>query len=1194
MLGKSLAALLVLCTFSIEIFAQVSTSRVIGTVTDPSGAAVANADVELKNEGTSISYHTKTSSSGNYAFDSISTGRYTVTVEAQGFQKLVSTGNLLTVGQPMTVNASLQIGGVTQEVQVSSSADLVQTSTSGNTGNVLGEKEIKDLPIVGTRGRNPLDLVLLQPGVVQGSNTGGGVHVHGARDRSWNFTLDGIDNNDVSAGGANFSPTRANPDSLSEYRVITSNPTAENGRNSGGNVVLATKSGTNQFHGSGFWFYRTPSLNANEWENNLQDLGKTQFVQNIYGGSIGGPIWKNHTFFFFNLQRLAAHDTTSINRTVYTQTARQGIWRYATGGRNRPFGVQGASVDAAGNVAPGVNIGNYNVVANDPQHIGIDPRIASEIGNTPLPNNFTGGDGLNTAYYTFAGKSIEEQQDNTVKIDHVFNERHSVFFRAAWGFQNSNCDAVNDGLEYFPGTGCVVDTKRSPRNLAFSWRSVISPSFTNELVVGQSNFTFNFLSPLAQQGDTYIVIDPVPPVDVIGSQRAIGNGRTLNTNQIVDNASFFHGAHFIKFGVNLRYTSHKDDRGSIAAENANQGVDFSTSVNPVDPVAFNLPGNIQTSNDLPALQNNVNFLLGRVGRTARGFSSDGTKFVPGNYLFKANYKETDYYIQDTWKINKRLTLDLGLRLEMKFTPTESQGRVLRPNQPLVYGAAPTDSAQWVKGSLFQSSLNNFGPSIGFAYDPFGDGKTVIRSNYRIAYDRLNTFVLSSSVFQNLPGVTFAQEDTTFGVNGGRLSNLPTLEPPTTSPDSLTQPPAFSNSSITVVDPNLKTPTTHMWSFGIQRDIGKQTVFSADYFGRRAYHLYGAYDANQVEIQSNGFLQAFNTAASGGESPVLDQITAHDTRRNSNESGAAFIRRQYPSDVSLGSVGAVAGSLAQQSGGAQFFRRFPQYQRVITIDTNDFSTYHGLELQVLRRFTSGLEAQFSYTWSKSLDSRSFDPAFSLASTGNLQSASSTPFDIANRKLNYARSDFDRRHAFNAYWVAELPFGRGKIFGRNANALVDRIIGGWQLSGFFYYYTGRPFTAYSGIYTYSNVVNSTANCTGCSQSAGSLFTDPATGYAYYFNEQDRSQFSTPAPGVPVGTTPRNFFQTQGWFDLDASLSKRTKITETTNLEIRADATNLTNTPQWDNPTASIQSAAFGQLYTPRAGRARKIQIGAKFNF
>jgi hypothetical protein len=395
----------------------------------------------------------------------------------------------------------------------------------------------------------------------------------------------------------------------------------------------------------------------------------------------------------------------------------------------------------------------------------------------------------------------------------------------------------------------------------------------------------------------------------------------------------------------------------------------------------------------------------------------------------------------------------------------------------------------------------------------------------------------------------------------------------------------------------------MWALGIQREILANTVLSFDYLGRRAHNLYGAYNANQPEIFRNGFLQAFNTAKAGGESALLDQLTRPDTRRTAAESGAAFIRRQFPSELTLNSVGAVALNLAQriQSNrnlpdlaglGPYFFYGFPQFGQLRVIDSNDFSTYHGLVVQVLRRLRNGLEAQFSWTWSKSLDTRSYDPSLTIYGTGTGQSATSQPFDIANRKLNYARSDFDRRHVFNSYWIWEVPFGRGRQFGRDSHPVLEAVLGGWQVAGFLRYQTGRPFTVFSGANTLSSTFQSTAECNGCSPDDGKVFTNSA-GITYFFDDATRAKFTaTPAGGI--GNTGRNFFTMARTFNIDASVSKRFPLMrERMNFEIRADVTNLTNTPQWDVPTAVRTSGSFGALTTPLE-TSRKIQLGAKFNF
>jgi hypothetical protein len=292
------------------VLAQV-TSRVTGIVQDKTGGVVAGAKVTLTNEATNVSLTTTTTSAGTYVVDGIQPGTYKVAVEMRGFKTFVSSGNMLTIGQPMTVNAALEVGTVSEVVNVTGGAELVQTSTSGNFGNLVDQLTVTTLPIVGSRGRNPLDFVEIQPGVVEaggygqhGANvSGGGVSVHGSRDRAWNFTLDGIDINETSAGGANFSPLRTNPDSLAEFRVLTGNFTSEYGRNSGGQVLMVTRSGSNEFHGTGFFFYQTPGLLANEPANKAATppLGRHQFVQKIPGFSLGGPIIKNKTFFFTNL-----------------------------------------------------------------------------------------------------------------------------------------------------------------------------------------------------------------------------------------------------------------------------------------------------------------------------------------------------------------------------------------------------------------------------------------------------------------------------------------------------------------------------------------------------------------------------------------------------------------------------------------------------------------------------------------------------------------------------------------------------------------------------------------------------------------------------------------------------------------------------------------------------------------------------
>src|SRR2546426_183652 len=313
------------------------TSRATGVVQDKTGAVVSGAKITLTNEATNVSLTTTTTSAGTYTFDGIQPGRYKITVEMQGFKTFASGGNVLTIGQPMTVNSTLELGSVQQTVEVLGGAELVQTSTSGNVGTLVDQIAVTTLPIVGTRGRN-----------------------------------------------------------------------------SGAEVTMVTRSGTNEFHGNGFFFYQTPGLLANDPVNksSIPLLPREQFVQKIPGFSLGGPIRKDKTFVFTNLQVLRTLRTVHVSSTVLTASALKGIFRYVTGGncgtpcRNRPAGTSGASVDASGNVLAGVNVSSYDIAANDAARAGLDPAIQSLITKTPLPNNFTVGDGLNIAAFDWQAPEV--------------------------------------------------------------------------------------------------------------------------------------------------------------------------------------------------------------------------------------------------------------------------------------------------------------------------------------------------------------------------------------------------------------------------------------------------------------------------------------------------------------------------------------------------------------------------------------------------------------------------------------------------------------------------------------------------------------------------------------------------------------------------------------------------------------------
>lgn len=1227
----------VLVSFAMTAFGQGTTTRVTGVVTDSAGAAVPGATVTLTNEGTKVAIVATTGNSGGYLFDLVLPGKYTLSVEKDGFKKFVSTNNTALINQPATINVSMEVGDVSAVVTVESTAEQVQTSTSGNVGSTVDQKSLESLPIVGTRGRNPLDLLEFQPGVSTGSNTGGGVHVNGSRDRAFNFTLDGIDINESTAGGSNFTPLRPNPDSLQEFQIVTSNATAELGRSSGASVTLVTKSGTDRFSGNLFEYYQTPDFNANEFESNLVGLPRRQFVQHIYGGSFGGPIvnpgfgegtplfepLRGKAWFFVNLQKLHASQSNAVTRTVYTESARNGIFRYVVGQRNAPAGTSTASVNADGsprypicNGTPPTNspcIASYNINTSSP--ISPDPFVSGIFQNYPLPNDFFSGDGLNYASYSFNAPETEEQWDLTTRFDFKINDSNRFYARYSQGVQNTIGDSANDGEPAFPGYSNLVNTYRTPKNLAlnYTW-SPDGSSFANEFIFGYSTFGFSFATE-----------EPNPDVPFVYNTISDAftnfnyNARKARTFQFIDNATYTMGSHSLKAGINFRFGRQFDDRSSAGGQ-IEPAVGFGAGSSDFNNFGLPVAGALSiNSSDLSVLRSTINNFIGRIGTYSQGFVVDPNN--PGAWApagtrwnWTAYYPEYDFYFQDTWRARQNLTLDLGIRWEVKLSPSSKDLPVLRPDQDFTIGSTPSNTLTWTEGKLFKNDWNNFSPSLGFAWDPFNSGKTSIRANYRLAYDRFPSQVFANSVFQSAPGNTISVVANGIAQQNLLIRNgLPILTPPST-PDVLRQPRSFGTSGITVLDPNTRYPESHQWFVGIQREIFSGNVLEVDYIGRMGRHLFGGYDRNQVNINAKDsrcpetFLQAFNTlrANTAATSCLINLLFTGDPLNNAGTAtfrGIGSIATTLSQGNTGGSVATAALVVAQRTSGSSqmiantignpfFFQDFPQFSGNFNVlDSNDRSMYNGLQVVFKRRFSKGFGYQVGYTWSLSKDTRSFDPTFSTVSRANNQSASSTPFDINNRDLNYAYSDFDRRHALQATYVAEIPIGRGKWIGEDIPRPLDWIIGGWQLAGTVLWSSGRPFTVYSGIYTNSNVNQSLANCEGCPRNLGQLI--ERNGTNYWFSEDAEGRFSQPEPGE-VGNTGRNYFVGPRRFQTDASLSKKFRFNERWSFDLRFDVKNLTNNASFGLPTATENSSVFGRIRTSVTSFSRRAQISGRLNF
>src|SRR5215472_211567 len=498
---RFLVLLLVCCSLSIAAWSQGSTSRIEGLVVDNSNAVVPGAAVKATNEGTGVNYDTTTSSSGAYTVPSLTPGPYTVSVTHQGFETFTSTHNVLSVGAPLVVNPTLKVGAASEVVEVQGSYERIET-TNAAVSDVMTTQQVKELPL---NGRNPLSLLTLEPGVTQRTtqSVGSGTHVFGSRDRSHNVTIDGIDANESTVPNPQSNIQRLNPDNVQEFRTVTLDPTAEYGRNSGANVMVATKPGTSAFHGDLFYFNRNTAFNANEWFNNANGQPRPDLKLNQYGFDIGGPILKKKTFFFGSFQNNDIRQTGPISSAfagaplVYTAAARAGNFRYVVGTVNGTSRNSGSLVDAKGNLLPGVAqclggvtnncVATYNIFGNDPLGLGGDPAVMALINSEPLPNDFAPGigDGLNTAGFNWNPPTKFTGPNYMVRVDHTFSDNDSIFARYLQNHYNtSEGDFLNARPQVFPGFPPLGEVRRLGKNVAVGYRHMFSPNLVNDFTAG--------------------------------------------------------------------------------------------------------------------------------------------------------------------------------------------------------------------------------------------------------------------------------------------------------------------------------------------------------------------------------------------------------------------------------------------------------------------------------------------------------------------------------------------------------------------------------------------------------------------------------------------------------------------------------------------------------------------------------------
>jgi hypothetical protein len=1152
-----------------------------------------------------------------YSFAALPIGMYTLTVEQTGFKTTVRAGVPIEVNSPATVDVALEVGATTETVQVVAHAEMLQTANAA-IGNVVSQHAIRELPL---NGRNPLALLVLEPGVVQRSAgaAGSGVHVNGSRDRSHNVTVDGIEANESTVPNPLSNRYRLNPDNGAEYKVTTSTHTAEEGRNSGASVAVATRSGTNSFHGTAFEFFRNTALNANDFYNNAQGLTRNDIKMNQYGFEIAGPIVRNKTFFFGSWAGQKINFAQPVDQTygvptLYTPTAVSGIFRYFRPDPSSPFVLDGqqitanspALVDAQGNLRPGVRtcagdterncVASYNMFANDPRRIGLDPVVGKLLASMPRPNSYTAGDGLNTATYAWNPPTKVRGPNYMARIDHNFNENNSLFGRFLFGDQNTlEGDPLNSRPQLYPGFPPQGEVFRRSHNLAISYRRVISPTVINEFTTGYARFVLLFT-----QGEA----NPDWP-NVPSWARAAGTSfnnldqpylntprtfRAVTTPQVLDNLSIIRGAHVIRTGFNFRFYRHNDQRGQPGGVNVTPLISFSRTIRSLSGVTT--PG--IAANDSNRLLGTMNDLLGIPSRLSQTFLGDlnSDTFLPFRtgdtvtlWSMGHRLKQYNIYVQDEWKLRRNFTINAGLRWEINPAPSESHGRVYVPDKSITGSEGPVTfvkTDRWFE----RNNIGALGPRLGIAWSPWSSG--VIRAGYGIAFDTISSFQVTA-VSGRVPGLVGSCSSTLGGATTPGCAAAPDvrlgegfpneLPVPNIKPSSFLTPAVQIRSNapeMTVFDPQMKIPTVHQWNFAIAQEIASGTVAQVAYVGRRGTRLFRAYDINQ--INSDPIVQDFRTmqrnlaacgAAVGANCAPVALVNAPGL------GGATFLNSTTTANELRQNAIGTFSERVEQTTLALKLRPNQQFARINYLDAGGDSYYHSLQATVRKRFSGGLQAGAAYTLAKSIDDQSVDPVGSTSGGGLSTTNSRTPTDIRNWRNERGRSDFDRRHVFTGNWVWELPFGK--------SGGMKQVIGGWSINGLFTAMSGEPFSVRSGVRTSNNAHESRASIIG-NPPTPKLQPGRIGPVLFTTNDICSDKVTTncfKTPDVGDNGAGRNIFEAPGYVNLDLSVIKSFPLTERVRLQFRAEAFNALNHVNFDNPrdattgSPSILSTVFGSV-------------------
>lgn len=1061
----SLLALLFL--FSSSLQAQSTTGSISGAIADEQGGAIPNATVTVRNVETSVSRTGQTDGEGRYRFANLPVGNYEVTVEAGNFARHVQAGITLSLNQNAVIDVAMRPASVQETVTITENASLLNTSNA-EVSTRFDSRRLSELPLA--TNRNVFNVALSAPGVSQlgagqtGFANGVSYSANGGRVRSNNFQIDGQDTNDPSVSGGQQAIN--NPDIVQEVRLITNQFLPEFGRNAGSVLNIVTKSGTNDFHGSVFWFYNGNALNA--LSNTDKAAGRTEApfrVENQIGGTIGGPVYlprfgeggrsvisgRDRTFFFASYQRWSDRQLGSGSTIVGVPTA-AGRQVLQAGAGDLP------QVQALLRFLPAAQI---------PVNRSVSFTRGGQTFSVPI-GSLTG-----------STSSTFDDFQVSARIDHNFNDANRLSGR----YLIDNSLSSGSGQATPPGLTNIVPSRSQAVNITLS--SVISPRVVNEARLAFSRFAS--VTTAADPSSQEIPSIEINELGLVGfnaaaSRTAIGLGvnlpqfRTNNTYQVQDNISFTTGNHALKFGGDVRRTQIKSFfvptiRGRLA---------YST------------------------LQNFVN-----------DFADVGTSLnrpLPGGEeLQYYNYYDIYTFFQDEWRIRPNFTLTYGLRYEL---PGNSFDDLVPVNEGIVAAAGGDERYRFTP--VPETDRNNFQPRIGFNYNPrtrdtgiigflTGGDDLVIRGGYARTHDAnfVNINLNVASAFPFVAAITLAPQNA--------FASIPTTQVAGLNPNFITR---------TIVAEDFRAPVYDQFTFEIQRELSRDLVMRVGYVGTRGRDLFQTIDGNPR--------QASLTSSPTNLAPRVDP-----TR----------------------------GVIRLRANAAR-------------------SDYHSMQVSFEKRLSNGVSGGVHYTWSSFIDTASeiFNP-----SSGEIAIAQ----DSFNLEADRARSTYDRPHRLTGNVVYEFPFFREQ------RGAVGRLLGGFQVTSFFTFQSGAPFTPLNGADP-RGALNGIDGLVGNAIRPNLATTLDISSMTVEELFAIRSTLFTPVgAGQRTGNAGRNILRADGIGNVDVGIFKNTRIGETTTLQFRADMFNATNTRNFGIPDGRINSANFLNQYATNGGN-RRIILGARLIF